>query len=207
MRRIAIGGSAANPPHLGHRKLIDGLLKSGAFDTVIWIPSGDRDDKEYHVSQDDRVAMTQLTFPSIWLIGKPQFRTRFNDVYNANTPTIEVIEEFERKFPEDQIVWFTGADSVFPREDLDGKCDLETWDRGEELMQKRFCIIPRPGYPDPRLLCLPNQFEVVDVEQLGINSSDVRSLIRKGLAFEGLVTYEVAEYIKQNKLYGYGGEQ
>ncbi len=206
MRRIAIGGSAANPPHLGHRTLIEGLLKSGSFDQVVWIPSGDRADKAYQVSPDDRVIMTLLTFPVGWYLGKPDFRIRFTDVYHSNTPTIEVIEEFERLFPEDQIIWFTGADSVVPLEKLGGKCDLETWDRGADLMRKRFCILPRPGYQDPRFLSLPEQFEVLDVAQRGIDSSQVRELVRQGLGFENLVTHEVAQYIKQNKLYGYGGE-
>ena len=43
-KRIAIGGSAANPPHTGHLALIEALIHSNLFDVVIWIPSGNRPD-------------------------------------------------------------------------------------------------------------------------------------------------------------------
>jgi len=60
--RIGIGGSAANPPQLGHRHMVEGLLKSSRFDEIYWIPSGVRPDKDGFVSPDNRVAMTLLTF-------------------------------------------------------------------------------------------------------------------------------------------------
>jgi len=61
MEQIAIGGSAANPPHNGHALLISKLLECNLFTKVIWIISGDREDKECSVFPDDRVAMTELT--------------------------------------------------------------------------------------------------------------------------------------------------
>ena len=40
--RIAIGGSAADPPHKAHLKLIEKMLNCGWFDQVVWIISGSR---------------------------------------------------------------------------------------------------------------------------------------------------------------------
>lgn len=202
--RIGIGGSAANPPSLGHRHMVEGLLKSEIFDEVFWIPSGVRPDKDGFVSPDHRVAMTLLTFPTEWLwTGKTNFHIEFNDVYGGNTPTIEVFENFKKKFPDADITWFTGVDSVVPQERYNGKCEMQAvWIRGEELFRNyKFLILPRPGYADPKTLDLPTNFEIFDEPQLNITSTEIRRRIRDGESVEELVTKEVAEYIKRNNLY------
>lgn len=202
--RIGIGGSAANPPQLGHKYLLEGLLKSRRFDEVYWIPSGVRPDKVGFVSPDHRVAMTLLTFPMEWLWkGVTKFRIKFTDVYSGNTPTIEVFEQFKKTNPDAEIVWYTGVDSVVPMEKYGGKCEMQAvWIRGEELYKNyRFLILPRPGYPDPKTLQLPDNFEILDIDQLNISSTEVREKIKKGESISGLVTEGVEEYIYQNNLY------
>lgn len=202
--RIGIGGSAANPPQLGHRHLMESLLNSQRFDEVFWIPSGIRPDKEGFVAPDHRVAMTILTFPTEWLWeGKTKFNIKFSDVYGGNTPTIEVIEQFVKQHPEAEIVWFTGVDSVVPMEKYGGKCEIQAvWIRGEELYRDHhFLVLPRPGYPDPKELNLPDNFEILDIDQLKISSTEVREKIKNGESITGLVTKEVEEYIQRNNLY------
>ncbi|HOX96214.1 MAG TPA: nicotinate-nicotinamide nucleotide adenylyltransferase [Candidatus Woesebacteria bacterium] len=202
--RIGIGGSAANPPQMGHRHMIESLLNSEKFDEIFWIPSGIRPDKEGFVAPDHRVAMTILTFPTDWLWqGKTKFNIKFSDVYGGNTPTVEVVEEFIKQYPEAEIIWFTGVDSVVPMEKYGGKCEIQTvWVRGEELYNNcRFLILPRPGYPDPKSLDLPDNFEILDVDQLNVSSTEVREKIGKGESITGLVTEEVEEYIRRNHLY------
>ena len=202
--RIGIGGSAANPPQVGHRHLVEGLLNSGKFDEVYWIPSGVRPGKEGFVEPDHRVAMTQLTFPTEWLWkGETKFNIKFNDVYGGNTPTIEVIEQFQKEHPDAEITWFTGVDSVVPQEKYGGKCEIQAvWVRGEELYAKfSFLVLPRPGFSDPKIIDLPDNFEVFDEPQLNVSSSDIRRRIKDGESIEGLVTHEVEEYIRRNNLY------
>jgi nicotinate-nucleotide adenylyltransferase len=202
--RIGIGGSAANPPQLGHRHLVECLLKSKRFDEIFWIPSGVRPDKEGFVSPDHRVAMTLLTFPSDWFWqGETKFNIKFNDVYGGNTPTIEVIEEFQKEYPDAEIAWFTGVDSVVPQDKFGGRCEIQAvWIRGEELYKNyHFLILPRPGFADPKTLNLPDNFEIFDEPQLDVNSTEIRRKIREGESIDGLVTKEVAEYIRRNNLY------
>ncbi len=55
--RIAIGGSAANPPHWGHLQLLIVLLECGLFDRIIWIISGSRADKD--------LVLSEFTLPEI----------------------------------------------------------------------------------------------------------------------------------------------
>lgn len=207
--RIAMGGSAANPPHLGHLFLISALLHSGQFDRVIWVPSGDRQKKAL-VDPNHRAAMTMLTFPRRWLCRrKPEFIIDFSDVYGKNTPTIEWLLRLQKENPEAEIVWYTGADSVVPQEKYGGKCEIEAeWFRGAELMQKyNFCILPRPNYTHPSKLSLPPQFRVLECAMQEVSSTDIVRRIASGKEFEHLVAPDVARYIKQFQLYGWRKEK
>ncbi len=212
LQRIAIGGSAANPSHLGHLVLLKALMESKKFEKVLWILSGIRSDKKDLVAPEHRAKMTELTLTGS-LLGneKTKFIVVLDDVYGNNRPTIEWIERLEKLCPRNEIIWYTGADSVIPngkkfgcRGDGSEKCELETWHRGNELMQKhKFLIIPRVGYTHPGKLILPPQFEILDVElPADIASSKIRRLVMDGnKEFEKMVTPKVAKYIGEHKLY------
>jgi nicotinate-nucleotide adenylyltransferase len=201
--RIAVGGSAADPPTYGHVELLRCLLASGRFDLVIWILSGIRLDKDIDITPDQRVVLTLLAIPQEWLLGnQPSFIIKFDDVYGKNTPTIKRLESIQSQYPHAEVVWYTGADSVTPRPD--GTCELQHWKRGQELWDgHKFLIVSRQGYPDPATLSLPPQFEVLNVQLPNTSSSGVIDLIRAGKEFEHLVPPKVARYIKNHCLYGY----
>ena len=206
-KRIAIGGSAANPPHTGHLALIEALIHSNLFDVVIWIPSGNRPDKEMEIEPDHRVAMTELTFPSILRVRSgTTLVIKYDDVYKSNTPTINRLEALQSEYPDSEITWYTGADSVIPQKKYGGKCEIEVkWIRGEELFQNwNFLILPRSGYRQPNNL--PANFKIFGVKLPNVASSHIRQLIASGQPFEHLVTAEVAEYIKRFGLYQGGGK-
>ena len=134
MERIAIGGSAANPPHNGHILLISKLLECRLFTKVIWVISGNREDKKYSVSPDDRVAMTELTVGPLRMQYNTELIIRYNDVYYENTSTYDCIRNLEKEFPDAEITWYTGSDSVILK--YGDKCEIEAkWYNGEHLMR------------------------------------------------------------------------
>lgn len=208
--RIAIGGSAANPPHLGHKQLLWELLNSRLFDKVIWIPSGERYDKNL-VEPEHRVAMTFLAVNPEWLInpGGCQLILDLNDVYHDNTPTIGVLRRERRKNSEAELTWFTGSDSVIPRQEYGGLCEIEEkWTDGKELMKNwNFLIVPRPNFPISSDLNHGPNFKILKTHYSGleISSDEIRELIKTGQSFEHLLVPAVAGYIKAHKLYGYHG--
>ena len=202
MKPIAIGGSAANPPHLVHALLISKLLECNRFSKVIWIISGDRKDKQYNVTPDDRVTMTELTIGQLRGRFNTELIIKYNDVYYENTPTITYIENIKKEFPQSEVIWYTGSDSIIPK--YDGKCEIEAkWHRGEELMKTTsFLVFPRKRFKLPDTL--PSNIEIFNIELPNISSSDIRKKIKKRQVFEHLVTPLVAIYIIIHKLYGYG---
>ena len=206
---IAIGGSAANPATIGHFKLIEWLLDSGKFSTVIWILSGDRPDKKNLITPDHRLIMTLLTFPQEWFLRKDvRFIVSFEDVYGKNMSTIDWLLKVKAQYPYQKIVWYTGADSVVPKPEYDNLSEIEAkWVRGKELFEKwNFLIFPRQGYVDLKTLSLPANFEIVDVTFPQVSSSEVRRRILEGESFEEYMMPHAAQYIKQNGLYGYKQE-
>ena len=205
--KITVGGSAADPTHLGHRSVIEYLLNCGRFNRIIWIPSGSRKDKRIITAPDHRVAMTMLTLPKEWLYNAiPVFLVNFQDVYTVNRPTFYWLKEIKRQYPNAEISWYTGVDSVVPQERFGGRCEIEaTWFNGLELMEEcHFYILPRgKGYPHPSQLSLPKNFEILDEQMPDISSTDIVRKIARGQEFEDMVTPEVAAYIKRFGLYNW----
>lgn len=203
--RIAVGGSAANPPHLGHVALVDAVIKSGKFDKVVWIVSGLRTDKMDCESPDHRVAMTLLTFPTKWLLGDVEFVLNFDDAYSDNTPTIHRLERMalDGGYWDSELVWFTGVDVFVPQENRRGKSEVvDAWVEGNRLMEEfPFLVVPRDGFTHPSRVRLPERVEILDVSIPGIESTTIRHLVISGQPIDHLVTTEVDAYIRRHNLY------
>ena len=211
--RIALGGSAANPPQMSHRRLIESLLTCGDFDQVVWILSGSRSDKKYNIDPNHRVALTELIIDPVWKIKQGPFLTvRYDDVFGVNTPTIEWLEKYQSEYPDAKLFWYTGADSIIPNPDWNGKCQIEKfWTRGRELMKNwSFLVVPRKGYLDPEKLrsSLPSNFNyrVLNIDLPDIASSQIRQHIKSGKPIDELVNKHwinspQARYIKKFELY------
>ncbi len=172
-------------------------------DMFVWFPAGRRDDKHlapaYH-----RTNMMQLAIPDEFLLNYGFF-IDYSWVNGENKPTIEIFRQFEKNYPDSEIVWVTGSDSVAPQAQYGGKCEIEAaWTEGKLLMaEKKFLIVSRIGFPHPSTLALPAQFEWIEDTTGDIQSSYVRELISRGKPFENLVPDAVAKYIKHHHLYGF----
>ncbi len=204
--RVLIGGSGANPPTKGHVEAVQNVLLYGGGDVVYWVPSGSRKDKAYGVKSHHRVQMTELAFDERWFLRtNPLFIIDYSSVYGKNTSTIDWFARLGKEYPGAVVYWYTGVDSVVPRKEYGGKCEIEAkWKEGKTLMREcRFLIVPREGYPHPRTLRLPRQFEILDVKLPNTASSEVVRRIRAGEPFEEMVPSGVAQYIKNHRLYGY----
>lgn len=182
--KIAIGGSSANPPTVGHEQLLKHMMSNTIFDMIIWIPCGSRNDKEESVSATDRVTMTELMIPREWKYSKkPRFLVDYSDIYGNNTPSIIHLERLQEKYPNADLVWFTGNDQ-----------DVKTWERGEELIQ-RFDVfyIKREGYDD-----IPWD---VDFNIPNVSSTEVREKIQNNESIYGMVPSTIEYYINTFNLY------
>ena len=183
--KIAIGGSAANPPHLGHLMVLNYMMSQKQFDQIIWIPSGSSDEKLLSdIHPDHRVAMTELLIPKEWRLRTPKLTIRYTDVYGTNLPSFYHLENLQKEYPDAELTWYTGSDS-----------DVSCWDRGRELLELwKVFVIPRKGH------CSFTQLhDAIDIPD--ISSTEIKERIRTEEPFSHLTTPEVAEYIENNGLY------
>ncbi len=63
---IYILGGAFDPPHAGHSAIIRSVLHYKDPTQIIILPSGERNDKDYHVSNEHRLAMLDIFVSEIW---------------------------------------------------------------------------------------------------------------------------------------------
>lgn len=193
--KIAVGGSAANPPHYGHRMLVEAVLATNKFDQVRWTVSGDRPDKPGLPNSIFRWEMGKMVMDGLRAL---------NVLYEPERaiPTFFVISNLQRCYKNAKITWYCGADHFVPRERFNGNCDiLGFWDKGEYLFKnQKFLIIPRKRI-DLKELQLPMFYEILDVNIPEISSTEIRRLVKNDIGINHLTSGNVEKYIKEMKLY------
>lgn len=106
--------------------------------------------------------------------------------------TIDTLREYARRFPGAQFFYLIGADHVG---------QLSHWREAPQLARMvEFAIIPRPGQREARL---PEPFRgrTLSGFPVGISSSQVRARVAAGRPIDHLVPPNVAEAIRNKRLY------
>lgn len=200
---IAVGGTAANFPHLGHKKLLQILIESQLFEAVIWVVSGDRPDKTNLVEAHLRAQMSQALLQDM-LKANGVLKLDLDDTREGGKTfrtTMQLLDQYQARYPKHEIVMFTGLDLLIPK---GGKCEIEaTWQDGQEIMKRPIAAVARPGFETDYPSDLPNNIFIIEGETDDISSSDGRSRIRHGLPWEHLTAPGVVAIIKKHNLYGY----
>jgi nicotinate-nucleotide adenylyltransferase len=209
--RIAVAGSAANPITRGHEEFAEALTRSGLFDLILWFPSGMRADKPDLVPPEHRVRMTELVFDEAWRSAQPtEFRIDTREALRRSIPTIELLREVSKEYPDREIVFATGVDVLAPRPEYGGLSDVKRyWVEGKTLLSDwTFAVFPREGYPDPRRLARDGELpaRTLFLERPpspfgGISSTEVRRRVKAGEPYDDLVHPAVLSYIRSTGLY------
>ena len=185
MRKIFYGGTF-DPPHLGHIRLAEAVLKSGAGDEILlapaWIPPHKQN--AALASFEDRMEMLRLATE-----GMEHFSVSLHRLSAEN--------------PEDQFILLIGSDSL---------AQLYSWFRvGELVFEYEVLTYPRPGF-DVTMETLLEHWSpewagklysgiLRGLPEYEISSSEIRERLRKGEPMEGILNRKVWEYIKQRSLY------
>jgi len=204
--KILIAGSAANPPHLGHLSLIRQSLIQNPQAKLIWLVSGYRRDKPNLVSLEHRVVMTQMLLNRVK--NELRDRLRLEIEIEGSLPTIQVLEKWQKKRPEDKIVWVGGADHFLRQEKFDGHCEvLARWVDGELLFQEHEILIASRGKIKMEDLERPPRSELLTYESPDFSSSEIRKLVKSGEDISFMVGEDIADYIKNQGLYTLKGSE
>jgi nicotinic acid mononucleotide adenylyltransferase len=196
--QIAVFGGSFNPPGIHHREAVIKLRE--VFPLVIVVPcSSHRTDKTTLSQGSDwhRKEMCQKTFGDI-----PGVQFDFVDLESGHyTRTWRFLDRYKHLGE----VWlYVGSDLLIGGRDNNSVIQRE-WERGVWLWQHgNFAVSYRSGYSINELDLPPNAVTVA----AGIkgSSTEIRQAIAEQNTITGVVP-EVAEYIRQYRLYGYHAER
>jgi nicotinate-nucleotide adenylyltransferase len=184
--KIGILGGTFNPPHTGHLILAQEICQKLSLDKVFFIPTNIPPHKEsQNVKSKDRLNMTKLA-----VAGDKRFEVLDLEIKRGGVSyTIDTVRELKAKFPQADFYLIVGSDLAN---------DFPAWKYFESLKKSvKIVVAKRRAYP----LKKRERFIALNIVQMGISSSHIRGLIKRGFSVKYLVTDRVARYIRKHKLY------
>ena len=211
--RIAILGGSFNPPHIGHLILADTVCTQLGYDRVFFIPvfSPPHKEMKHAASPAHRLAMVQEMAKV-----DSRFAAESCEIDRAGISytydTVCFLEEKYKDVLTDKIGVVMGQDLAQ---------DFGKWEQAAALAEKA-CLILAVRPTEMRNKAFENQPKgayahhesefsiehyphvVLTNPEVAISSTDIRSRIVHGDAWQYLVSRSVYDYIREQKLYGYG---
>ena len=205
--KTGIMGGTFNPIHNGHLMLAGHVMEEFGLDEIWFMPNGNPPHKRQEsigTSTSDRLEMVRIAIGDC-----PKFSIQ---PYEAEKKTVsysyQTMEEFRKSYPVRDFYFIIGADSLF---------QMETWGHPDRLlscctviaakrdsketdqdMKKQISYL-EGKYHAQILLSRSPVFEV--------SSSEIREMIQRNHPIEGLVPEGVADYIRENHIYGDGNDE
>lgn len=169
-----------NPPHIGHIKVVNYLLKNKYVDKVLIVPTLAYWDKNDLASIQDRINMLNFFANDNVIIDAK---------HNECIYTYELVKEIEKEYPRDNLSIIIGADNVI---------NLDKWKNYEELIKHHFIIMNRDNIDVYKYLNKKNDnFTVLDnYPYINISSTEIRNRLSNKY-----LDKRVLEYIKKHHLY------
>jgi nicotinate-nucleotide adenylyltransferase len=186
MKTIALFGTSADPPTIGHQTILQWL--SQHYDrTVVW--ASDNPFKKHQTPLKFRSQMLQLTIEDLGL-NNISLHPELSDRYTLNT-VYKAKEKWGNKIEFSLVI---GAD-ILPQ--------IHSWYRSKELLEQvKVLIVPRLGYEIQAadltdLQDLGGEYAIANLDAPPVSSSTYR--LQQD---QSLVTAGVRDYIEQRNLYG-----
>lgn len=200
MQKIGLFGGTFDPIHLGHTHIARAFAEEAALDTVVFLPAGD----PYHKDSPRTAAKHRLAMTELACAADARFAVSDCDIVREGaTYTFDTVQIFRQQFPQAELYWLLGMDSLLK---------LHTWKRWQTLVRQiRFAVAARPGdnlADAPRELhawlgqaLADGSLQVLNAPEMNISSSEIRSRLKTGGSVEGMLDNKVADYIAAHGLY------
>ena len=197
--RIGIYGGTFNPPHKGHTRLAEAMLKDARLDKILIIPAGTPPHKESPDLADDssRLAMCELAFSgSGFEISDIELKR------DGKSFTFDTVTELRRIYPEEELFLIIGSDMLL---------SFDKWYRYRDiLMEVTLCVATREDeisrdellrYADNVLGLRGDEIFVSEISPFECSSTEVRKKISAGESTDELIDSTVSSYIAENNIY------
>jgi len=198
MKRIGIFGGTFNPPHEGHVHFVRAIMARVALDRLLIVPTNIPPHKDtVPVSAEMRLEMAKLAFGEVCGVEISDIEIKAS----GTSYTVDTLEDLERIYPGDELVFFVGSDMFL---------SMEHWHRAGKIFKMCSVICAARDSEDAAKLeshavSLRERFgarcEVLAMEPLEVSSTQVREMIGRGEDTSGLVPEAVKAYIDEKRLY------
>jgi nicotinate-nucleotide adenylyltransferase len=199
--RTGILGGTFNPVHMGHLVLAQNAMEAFDLSSVVFVPCAAPPHKDHTglLPGHHRVAMLEAALEDNLDFEVSEVETiRENISY-----TIDTVKELKRKYPESELFFIIGSDSLV---------ELYSWRKIDELLELcTFVTVIRPGIDTEEILKKDlgvnkeHQKElrsnIVQGHAMDISSSDIRHRVAEGMSIKYLVPSSVEMYIAEHNLY------
>ncbi|QXE00490.1 nicotinate-nucleotide adenylyltransferase [Terribacillus sp. DMT04] len=186
MKKVGLLGGTFDPPHIGHLFIAQEVQQRLGLDEVWFIPAYEAPHKaKSNTDADLRLQMVQAAIHD-----NQRFRMNTIEVERlGKSYTFDTIKLLQEKHPNTAFHFIIGADLVE---------SLHTWHHIDELVNMvTFAGVGRPGYK------LETAYPVtfIEIPELEISSSMIRSRVEQGASVRYLVPNAVFDVIKEQELY------
>lgn len=195
--KIGIYGGSFNPVHNGHIHLALTAAEELELDMVYLVPSGispHRSSAEY-ASGDDRLEMLRLASEPYKKLGVCDFEIR----REGKSYTICTVEEFRRRFPDDELFLLVGSDMLM--------C-FDSWNRFEDILREvTLVVVSRKDGDADALRQKADELRkfgkilVSGSHPVEISSTEIRKNFSKNEKFSCYLDKNVVQYIRSKNLY------
>lgn len=171
MTKIAVFGSAFNPPSLGHRSVIESL---GHFDRVLLVPSIAHAWGKEMLDYPLRVELIDAFIEDIALnnVERSNIEEKLFHVTQQPVTTYAVLCALQEQFPQAELTFVMGPDNLF---------SFGKFYKAEDIA-KRWTVMACP-------------------EKVSIRSTDIRMALDKKQSIEHLTTAKVCTILTENRYY------
>ena len=186
-KRVGIFGGTFNPPHIGQLILAESIGKQLGLEKVFWMPNAVPVDGT-HASAVEASYRAQLVKMAI--MGNPLFDIELREIrQGGKSYTYQTMRDLVEQHPENEYFFILGGEKV---------SKLATWDYIDELTRLvTFVAGARGGNRHE------SDYPIVwlDVPDIAISSSDIRTKLRLNQSINYLVPEREACFIQEYNLY------
>ncbi len=191
--KVGILGGCFNPPHKMHIEIARELIKQGALDKVIFVPTGNGYNKAELVDVEYRIAMLDL------VIDKENMEVSdISSDLNYNY-TFEVLDYFKSKYTDAQIYFICGTDNLK---------EFNRWRNYEYILSNyKLLVVARNGDNVDKLIQEyakhVDNICVANIEENLVSSTLIRKALKENnnVYVRDHLDNQVIEYIVSRGLY------